>query len=357
MTEHPLNMNNANFNAMTPEEQLSHLVRSHAETQQSLQQLQQQTANAQRLANAAQERLAQRDAEVNQLVEALREATRMTQAAATIANQAREATRPATVKCNKPANFDGAREVKKVRNFTHSVRTYLNAMATNAPAVEQVNLIASFLRDDALSWWISRVSKYTPEQRASWTAEIVLTEIEREFIPRMAKNEARSKLKSIKMGQDRYQEYYDAFTNLLISAGDASDSEKVDWFIQGLTNQYVANLPATTRVSLDQLTYEQLIAACETLASYSKAKAPHSSSSSQREPKPQPNNANGEPMDLGHTKVSAAKQPKRFPRLSTEEKDKLRQENKCFICRQAGHMSRQCPEHSNNKKKADFRRQ
>lgn len=255
------------------------------------------------------------------------------------------------VKCNKPQVYKGTRTALAVNSFVYSMRAYIDV--TKPPATDQIPLLVSYLADEALNWWINYESTHTAVERASWTFSQVLTAIDAEFRPRMAEKQAREELKTMHMNRLPFKKFLDKFTATLLTAGQVGTKEKLDWFLQALTTEF-RNAVALKVQDADKLTYEEAVKAAENWellrpGSYGKGSGSNNPSSSK-----------DDPMDLDglslpkqrqqnkETKTFTNKANAKHSRLSESEKAQLRSEGKCYICKETGHMSRECPKHVRN---------
>lgn len=321
------------------EEKFESLLAAHEDTQKALRNMQQHAA-------ALEEQLRQREMQINQALEAAQHATGIASAAVQQnANLAASASAGSSAKPNKPTSYDGKRTAEAVQAFTNGIKKYFS----KAPVAEQLEYFSTYLTDEALNWWLNFERNQTAQQKAAWTLESVLQALSDEFRPRMTRQQARQKLKKMKMGRQTFKQYYDSFTATLLLAGDVSPDEKLDWFLDGLTENF-SNAIALKADNADTLTYEQAVKAAENWDSL-RSRRKNATESSEVPA--------DDPMELGmmhqkHQKHQKKPNQKGKPKsdrvkLSPEEKAALRAENKCFICKQTGHMAKDCPQNDNNK--------
>ena len=197
----------------------------------------------------------------------------------------------------------------------------------------RVSFAVSLLRDDAAIWWRNHVEQSDIGQEIlidDWNdfkkALIV------QFKPVNSRKIARDKLTKLKQSKS-VQDYATTFRSLVLEISGISEDEKVDRFIRGLKDQIRMEVelrePSTLNDAIriadryDTITFK-----------YQKQKVDQVkklSSDAYLDPAP---------MDLDINK---------YRKLTDKEKDKLRQDQACFYCRQSRHLISTCP--LNTKKK------
>ena len=142
----------------------------------------------------------------------------------------------ATLKPNKPKNYDGKRDEYEVRTWIFQVTQYLNlvqvGMQNPLPDTTKISFAATYLSGTASTWWYTRVASNTiPATWADFEAAVV-----QEFVPFDSGQRARDKLRKI-FQKTSVSAYLSEFRNITLAIPGITEGEKVDRFVQGLKPQ------------------------------------------------------------------------------------------------------------------------
>ncbi|KAL7284496.1 hypothetical protein ACG7TL_001787 [Trametes sanguinea] len=292
----------------------------------------------------------------------------------------RDMLRPPTLKPREPKPYNGAAEVQVFHRFVQEMTAYIDGY--QLPASRHAITISWFLTGKAYEFYLNTVS----DRPRDWTLRGILIELFNYCFPIDFRQRMREKLARASQGNRSVREYVHELKGLFLMVGHLTDEAKVEklWF--GLKGSLQAEL---WKARLDPLTssWSDVQSAAEiaeiALAASSAAERNNSRSSTavaehrhgrqedssagdrsrsrrlrnqgrqQRDPKDGRTSAlpprNSRPRDQGRGSPANKQEP--FPKLSDREKDELRAAGKCFVCRETGHMSRNCPR--NNRIRSD----
>lgn len=243
----------------------------------------------------------------------------------------------------KPPRFSG--KLGDAEGWVFSVEAYFKATSLDDP--HRVTYAATLLTDRAALWW--RSISEDPDAPSTWAA--FKAELLHNFKHFDSTKSARKRLRFLTQ-RTSVEAYTADFTNACLEIPGMTEDEKMDRYFAGLKphlqREIILREPATYKDlvtmahRLDYLTYNS-----------TRTTAPPGFN---RQPGFTANRPT--PMELGH--VSAANDgagPSRpphgpHPRQTPEERERLRRENKCFYCKQPGHIADRCPNKRGNEKRA-----
>ena len=233
-----------------------------------------------------------------------------------------------------PEMFEGRRQGEKLEEWIYKMDMYLRAMqvAENLRVLTAV----SFFQGNAMTWWRALIGDEDPTT-VTW-ADFV-RRLREEFLPVNAVKVASDKLEHLKQ-TGSVANFVKEFRTLALLIPDLSPAEKLRRFLAGLKPRVRIEVdlrnPATVEEAvtlaerIDDLTFQASRRANAARAvDFSSPSASFQDSCA--------------PMDLSAMRVSNPRTSKPRPPLTPEERDKLRRENKCFFCREVGHIAFKCP--------------
>ena len=286
-----------------------------------------------------------------------------------------------TLKPQPPSTFTG------MTNHTSSVDSWLFELdsylaLTDASDAQKLAFAISCLRDSATIWWRTALQIMTEEERQSITYDTFKQMIRTNYQPVAAAETARAALHRIRQ-TGSVQAYNALYLRLMNQIVDMSSADQMYLYKQGLqphiarevsiqrptTLMECMNFAQRAEIELRQLRPTPRMTGNPTYPSrapFGSFRAPAMQSTSA----PMEvaamngdfnwNDAYGESTASDHTEdtpvhaVNATTMSKprfngsannnntRTP-LSTEERQRCMQKGLCFVCRQQGHLSRQCP--------------
>ena len=259
-----------------------------------------------------------------------------------------------------PTYSGNASEGKTIRDFAltwQSIATTQGvSLADDADTSGQVALAATRLTGQALWWyhhiWSPLVEAMAPS-KPKWSE--LITSLQAQFEPLPPSFIARAELRALRQ-TGTLADYINRFRHLNDSIEDMAEVDRVDNFIRGLKPALQAkvnmSLPenlitATTVAVRQEAAYQAMVPA---------VRRPGQSNQPFRvRPAPTSHDVGhlaaveGEVDDeKEHTSLSLAAMQSPSPKLTDEVRAELMRSGKCFRCRQAGHISKNCPKNSKN---------
>lgn len=249
------------------------------------------------------------------------------------------------LKAPKPDVFKGTKsEAATVRLWVLSLDTYFATV--NLSDTDQLKFSLTLLRESALLWWNSLAIK-----PATFTAfKDALVDY---YQPVSAQLAARDELAHLQQ-TGSVKAYTDAFKRCLTNIPDMSDNEKVDRYHRGLKRDIRVQV-ALSRVQ----TLDAAIEVAERTDEILYGSRRSTALSSLNRSGPSVFRSHGpKPMELGAMPAQRQARPqqqrrtyaqavtdgeRRFPRLTPEERQRLRDSGGCFYCRGSGHFTSECP--------------
>lgn len=220
--------------------------------------------------------------------------------------------------------------------------------AGNLTDIEKITLASGLLRGAALIWWRSVYDQ--PPMPATW--EAFKTAITHAFQPINPAETARDRLANLHQ-TGPVSTYAATFRSIALQIPGITDDEKRDRFIRGLKKWTMQDVKLRNPATFDE-------AVCVAV----RFDSIHTWRSNPNSGKTVSRISNPEPMEVDSGKLYATRSqpffaaanalnsrpPYRTPSaplrkpLTDREREELRRANKCFKCRQAGHLARDCPE-------------
>ena len=244
----------------------------------------------------------------------------------------RSSQKQVTVKPPKPQRFKGNVEGPRMLEWLHQAEVYLLASSL-ANDLEGVHHIASFFESDAAVWWrhyLSDVRAGTVAMPQAW--DEMKECIRQQFQVFNFETEIKDRYYALRQ-IGSVNAYISKFRSLVVELPEETEKNKIYQFLKGLKPE----IQARTRTHKPKTLTQAMDIADEADRSnnhafglsgkYAKTLAREAAASTFGGPAP---------MQIGAISSDADQQ-------------RLRQENRCFYCRKAGHQAREC-----KKKKADM---
>lgn len=234
-----------------------------------------------------------------------------------------------------PSRFSGTRDDNSdIRGWLLQVEQYFHMCQVDRRSF--VPCATMLLCNVALSWY--RQHKVTIDTMV-WSE--FSSAITKAFAPVDESFSARSQLANLSSQKLSVPQVIQKFTTTLPLIHDISEPEKIFLFAQALPPHVRSHILTSQPTSLEDAQY---------LANVAAAAFSHQ----QHHPRPPPRSfsyanaisspaGHGAPSPLPSVAPVTSSSPLRFPpKLTDEERERLRQQNACFRCRQPGHTARYC---------------
>ncbi len=242
-------------------------------------------------------------------------------------------------------------------------QVYEFMLLTRIPPNAYVTFAATYMRDQARIWWSSMSQEDKIKNQDFYVFRKTLLE---KYRPVNQQRTARTQLKTLKQ-LNSVTSYNNAFSNVIQLINDMSLADKLDNYLNGLKVQIQEKLITEEFTSLSDAM--NAAARIDTLL-YSKRngnsfnpnygnnngfnKQKHGNQQAAAEVNnvqtwsmgPTENNGNQgsfSPMNEVNATINSAK----LTQLTSEQRDQLKREGRCFKCRQYGHMVTTCPTNVN----------
>ncbi len=227
----------------------------------------------------------------------------------------------ATVKLAKPDTFNAERSGVDVETWLFQLQNYLQATATTEET--KVSYAAALLRGVAATWY-----RYTVQSGTTFaTFAAFSSAIREQFKPVNATKVARDKLANLRQTRS-VQEYASAFRMIALEIPSLTEDEKLDRFVRGLKLNAQRELVLHPVGTLNEaVRIAERVDTIDFRVSRLARRLPEAHHVTRA--------IEAVPMELG-----AILQRKK---LTAQERARLRQEGKCFYCREPGHLALQCP--------------
>lgn len=261
--------------------------------------------------------------------------------------------RPLPLKLGKPPRFGG--KTSEAHSWIRTMRTFLHLHQNPLDSDTCVIWASTFLEASAAQWYQALVAQAQEDPSAGFTCWQEFEQaFKNQFEERFPADRARDRLANIKQ-RTSVAAYVSEFTSLLVHLPFREEGDNIHSFVRGLkphlAEKVAMAIPSTLQEAIN-------------LALKADGAAMHVARMLRTTP---PSNVRYEgptPMDLGNITMEeevsenadlATTTIHRYPPatpvtstaplkpLTPEERQRLIRENKCFRCRQPGHIARECP--------------
>src|SRR6266849_1631858 len=234
------------------------------------------------------------------------------------------------VKVNKPESYDGDRS--KYRSF--SIACALSIAVMDKPTDEETIVFTlSYLTKGSAAMWCDRYVIDTLPSTLTYTD--FKKALDKAFEDGNAAANAMIKLKELKQGQKMADEYTAMFKALIGETSITEDVSIIDLYQTGLNGPLVDKCYS---VLPTLKTFEEWVNAASQFdlswrhrQSMKKGKTAYALS-------PRTSTRDPNAMDVDKKNTST-----RLKKLTDQERKRLMEENRCFACREKGHMAATCP--------------
>ena len=247
----------------------------------------------------------------------------------------------ASTKPSKPPTFSSVKDSGPPTSWLFSVDLYFQVSRT--PDDQKVDFAVTFLRGSAALWWQAQcreVSEGTRQPVAGWVD--FKDEFRATFSPVDASKIARDQLRGLQQAKS-VAEYTDRFRTLVLQIPDMSSAEGLDRFVAGLKPHIRERVEIEDPKQLSKAMH--IAQRMDTIHSRSLQRSSNASFSqtSASAATPQAVTDSATPMELGAMRPQPPNQ-RRFPaKLKPGDRQRFRDQDRCFRCRQVGHWHADCP--------------
>lgn len=221
--------------------------------------------------------------------------------------------------------FTGSRR-ENVDDWIFTMRLYL--ITKGVPADLQTVTAASFLVGDALRWFQALTVR---TGQLSINFNEFETGLRAQFAPINESRNARDKLANL-VQERSVRSYIQEFQRLCLRITDMSEAEKLDRFLRGLKRHVRVEVELREPHTFDEAA--RMAERVDVITFERRSESPRE-------------NMGVAPMEIG----TLVKQQPPFPQrrgLSVKEKDTLREQNRCYHCKEKGHIAQRCPKRNAN---------
>lgn len=262
------------------------------------------------------------------------------------------------MKIGKPPRFSG--KTSEAHTWIRSLRTFLYLQQIPLDTDTCVIWASTFLEASAAQWYQALVAQAQEDPSAGFTCWQEFEQaFKNQFEERFPADRARDRLAYIKQ-RTSVSAYVSEFTSLLVHLPFRDEGDNIHSFVRGLkphlAEKVAMAMPSTLQEAIN-------------LALKADGAAMHVARMMRTTPPSTVRYEGPTPMDLGnitmedkgseHADLATVatttihRYPATAPAASTtplkpltpEERQRLIRENKCFRCRQPGHIARECPMH------------
>lgn len=238
----------------------------------------------------------------------------------------------------KPSKYDGR---KPADQWVFEVEQYFNAVRIEGR--DRVNWATAMLTDSAALWW--RYTSADAQPIETW--EEFKADLIHNFKHLDTLKAARKRLRYLRQ-RTSVAAFYAEFMRLVLQIPGITEDEKMDRFLSGLK----PNLQREVTIRNPD-TFKEMVKLAHTLDPlFFNPNRPSSGTLFGRLTAAGPGGA--EPMELGS--IDSQPGPSRpfgqRPRLTEADKERFRQEGRCFYCKELGHIALRCPNKRGNEKRA-----
>ena len=240
----------------------------------------------------------------------------------------------------KPSLFSAHKGSSRITSWLAELGRYFKAANCHEPH-KRISFAATLLRGAPATWYDRHDRDVRARKKLDFTSwEEFESAIIKQFQSVNHDRIVRDQLATLSQ-RTSVQAYVTRFTELCLEIEDISDAEMLDRFIRGLKPNAQRELELHRPVNLeDAIERAERVDAVD----YRQRQRMNRDNFA---PRRLPYNG-PTPMELGaithpHAELGAITAPNRQAALTTTEKARLRQEGKCFYCREPGHVALQCP--------------
>jgi len=228
------------------------------------------------------------------------------------------------IKVRNPKPFSGNSEEFKEWSFTVELALRVNHVPGGKP---QVDFASSFLEGNALLWLIFNYESGTTF--SDWLS--LKTALANAFGPLQAEEDNRLALFALTQ-RNSLEEYVRQFSRLSLCVPDVDNHSCALLFVRGLQNEL-----RVEALREHPHTLSEAIRAARAARRQEYLKRESTSSQTSR----------SNTFARTQRSSNASVLPRRS-KLSDEERSQFLREGRCFKCREVGHLSKDCPEHTKN---------
>ena len=222
----------------------------------------------------------------------------------------------------KPVTFSG-KTGTAVDTWIFGIEQYFRLVP--ASSEQQILLAASYLVDDAATWW-RYVSIENEKTGTTWRWKDFVEGLRKQFRPVAAERIARNRLNTLRQTTSVVN-YTNIFRSLIIEIPTMAEEDKLEHFLKGLKSdiheRVALQMPKTLAEAcniaqtIDNIRYQVRI---QNYTRNTQSTTPNPS---------QPTSVEIDTIRKG--------------KLTDQEREHLRKISRCFFCREIGHLSRNCP--------------